>query len=69
MKHIKLFKKQTDYDVFKNGDTFILPNVSYIMNLNKVHYSGDRKIPHGYETFILTDGVLEVSEGDFYVEI
>jgi hypothetical protein len=69
MKHIKLFKKHSEYEIFKDGEAWLLPNLSYVVNTNKVHYASESKIPHGYETFILTDGVLEVSEGDFYVEI
>lgn len=32
MKHLKLFNSTTEYDTFKNGEEYILPNVSYIVN-------------------------------------
>lgn len=32
MKYLKLFNSTTEYDTFKNGEEYILPNVSYVAN-------------------------------------
>lgn len=39
MKHLKLFENTQSYDNFKNGDDFILPNVSYILEGSKLFYN------------------------------
>ena len=43
MKYIKLFNTTTEYNSFKDGDSYILPNVSHIVNDNVVMFSPARK--------------------------
>lgn len=38
MKHLKLFKTATEYDQFKSGSEFILPNVSYVLETGEVGF-------------------------------
>lgn len=38
MKHLKLFNDTTSYNAWKTGDEFILPNVSYVKEINSVKY-------------------------------
>ena len=39
MKHIKVFNSQTEYNTFKNGSEFSLPNLSVIKNGDIVYYN------------------------------
>ena len=39
MKYLKKFDTHSDYATFTGGTDFILPNVSYCVNENEVHYS------------------------------
>jgi hypothetical protein len=50
MKYLKYFKTEADYTTYKDGEDFILPNVSYVVDANSVFYhvvkteTGDYKI-------------------------
>lgn len=39
MKHLKLFKKNTELETFKNSDQFITPNVSYVVENKNMSYT------------------------------
>lgn len=39
MKHLKKFNTATDYDQFKSGSEFVLPNVSYIVDETEVKFN------------------------------
>lgn len=39
MKHLKLFNDVASYDAFKNGEDYILPNVSYIEETESVEFN------------------------------
>lgn len=56
MKHLKLFENTQSYDNFKNGDDFILPNVSYILEGSKLFYNPYLDLRNGtiYATFNAT---------------
>lgn len=56
MKHLKLFENTQSYDNFKNGDDFILPNVSYILEGSKLFYNPYSNLKNGtiYATFNAT---------------
>jgi hypothetical protein len=43
MKHIKKFKKKTDYETFKNSNEFIKPNVSYCSSEKQLFYNPNDK--------------------------
>lgn len=65
-KYLKLFQNVSDYETYKNGEEFLLPNVSFIVNEETVHFNPDMS---GYELFETIDGGFCVTEGDFYVKI
>lgn len=37
-KYIKIFPTHSEYDTYINGDGVILPNVSYCVDVNEIHY-------------------------------
>ena len=39
MKHLKLFEAENQYEQFKSDSNFLLPNVSYTIDTNKVFYN------------------------------
>lgn len=39
MKYLKQFKQTSEYEVFKESEDYVLPNVSYIEEGNKVEYN------------------------------
>ena len=39
MKHVKEFKTQANYEIFKSGSDFVKPNVSYITDDCEVKYN------------------------------
>lgn len=39
MKYLKYFETEADYTAYRGGEEFILPNVSYIVDGNKVEYN------------------------------
>ena len=41
MKYLKYFEQELDYQTFINGDNFIKPNVSYVLENVSVVYNGD----------------------------
>ena len=51
MKYLKLFENHTGYEAYINGDGVVLPNVSYCIRENEVHYN---KKPHDYSQDYLT---------------
>ena len=55
MKHLTLFQNRSEFDAFKNDEFFKLPNVSFIVNENKVIYS-------------CFDGII-MKDGNYYPEI
>jgi hypothetical protein len=44
VKHLKKFNTATEYDQFKSGSDYILPNVSYILGSEKVEFEEYRFI-------------------------
>ena len=38
MKYIKKFETHTEYEVYKNSQEYLTPNVSYCVDLNEVHF-------------------------------
>ena len=54
MKYLKKFEVASEYDAFKNGKDYVLPNVSWIAASNTVMY-GILKTEEGdYKTFLCT---------------
>ena len=43
MKYLKKFNAISEYDTFKNSYDYILPNVSYIVEENSVHFENETK--------------------------
>ena len=41
MKYLKYFEQESDYQIFIDGDNFIKPNVSYVLENVSVVYNGD----------------------------
>lgn len=39
MKHLKLFETEVQYESFKSGEDFILPNVSFVVENADVKFS------------------------------
>ena len=37
MKHIKKFERHSDYDIYRNSQSYISPNVSYCADFNEIH--------------------------------
>ena len=40
MKYLKLFNDTASYEAWKNSEGYVLPNVSYTEDTNKVFYNG-----------------------------
>ena len=55
MKHLTLFQNRSEFDAFKNDEFFELPNVSFIVDENKVIYS-------------YFNGII-MKDGNYYPEI
>lgn len=55
MKHLTLFQNRSEFDAFKNDEFFELPNVSFIVDENKVIYS-------------YLDGII-LETGNYYPEL
>jgi hypothetical protein len=43
MKYLKYFKEASEYEAFKNGGDFILPNVSYVVDGSEVKFNPNAK--------------------------
>ena len=39
MKHLKLFQTEAEYTAYKNGNDFVTPNVSYIVDSTNTFYN------------------------------
>lgn len=39
MKHLRLFKTEAEHTLFKESEEFILPNVSYVVELDSVNFN------------------------------
>ena len=65
-KYLTLFQSNTQYEEYKNGEKYLLPNVSFVLNGEITHFN---PYVYGYELFETTDGTFCVKEGDFYVKI
>lgn len=61
MKYLKKFSTHSDYATFTGGTDFILPNVSYCVNEDEVHYN-PYEITHEYVDFGLPSGTLWATE-------
>ena len=61
MKFLKKFETEAEYEAYKNSDTFIEPNVSFIVSNKKT------LMTHEYTTFMLSNGEFEVSGDTFKV--
>lgn len=56
MKYLKLFEGQTDYDVWKNSENYVLPNVSYIVSDDVLSYDADTGIDPNCVIYYTTSG-------------
>ena len=59
MKYLKKFNTITEYDQFKSGSDFVLPNVSYVEKIKDVAFS-----PNKYDYL-----TIEALEDDFSVSV
>lgn len=66
MKHLKLFNYTTEYDTFKNGEEYILPNVSYIAETDGVIYAiGKQEAKQITFTLSLSNTMMQFGELTF----
>jgi hypothetical protein len=56
MKYLKYFKDASDYEAYKNGSDYVLPNVSYVENSNVVMYNPKEMLPSEDDVFYLANG-------------
>jgi hypothetical protein len=68
-KYLKFFNEDTDYQAFKEGEEYILPNVSYAVNDNKVFFNKSDNEMDYYLSFKATDGVFNTTEGELKVKV
>ena len=61
MKYLKYFEQTSAYEAYKNGDDYILPNVSYIVETDKVNYDKLNTIFQNYLTIKALENDLTVS--------
>ena len=57
MKYLKYFEQASAYEAYKNGSEFVLPNVSYVEDINVVYYNPyeEPKSPNLVCTYDITD--------------
>ena len=64
MKYLKLFETHAGYDAYINGGDVQVPNVSYCIKENEVHYN---KNPHDYSKDYLTFEALQNGSVSFVI--
>ena len=62
MRHLRLFETEADYRAYQEGDDYVLPNVCYAKDANKVHYSEQ----YIYKDYIKGDGKAYIKT-DYYI--
>lgn len=63
MRYLKLFKTEADYIAYRDGGDYVLPNVCYAKDDNKVHYS---EILYSIKNYIVGDGKAYIKT-DYYI--
>lgn len=64
MKHLKKFNTTTEYDQFKSGSEFILPNVSFVVENTGVKFSPKATV----KTVFYNDNPEDIKELYLYLE-
>jgi hypothetical protein len=60
MKYIKKFDTITEYDQFKSGSEFVLPNVSFVVENKSVEFEPYiPPVPKAGDIVFIKDGILD----------
>lgn len=60
MKYLKRFETESEYDSYKNGDSYILPNISFINNISGIKSEAYKPPIRRIATFEVTDNTDKV---------